>query len=143
MLASLIITLFISFILVYFVNVFGTKSVAKQDITLDKLLSITVGMSEVQVIQILGDPLLRTNFKDGYQLTYTEPVKLSRFYPMLWIAFNHDREVHNVSVKRRDGLIDLDDFYIYNLRDQYDSISKEWTPYIHDFWIKRCFKNRY
>jgi hypothetical protein len=48
-------------------------------------------------------------------LIFTEPMKFSRHYPMLWVHLDGDFKVASVTAKQYDGYLGFDDPVIYSM----------------------------
>jgi hypothetical protein len=77
--------------------------------------AVRVGMTEAEVIQILGEPIARTrNAELGVNtLEYARPVRRARWYPMLWVHLEAGR-VSEVYAKRYIWW-GSDDYGVYSL----------------------------
>lgn len=123
-----------------FLNILGTRTDAVKGVTIEKIKSIKVGISEEQVVKILGFPYDIYVYSNLTSYSYTKPVLLSKHYPMLSVQFNSEMKVSNVLIKRFDGILKIDDLYIYNLAATYDSVNNRWVPYIDERRFSKCFK---
>jgi len=77
-------------------------------------------------------------------LTYTKPVCLSIYYPMLWVHLDSNYCVWNVYAKRKDH---IDDITIYSLSWKMDTITweditGERSLLINDELFEKCFKSK-
>ena len=69
-------------------------------VTTTSVQAITIGMSEAQVVRLLGAPLSRSTSADGrLTLQFSRPVEGARSYPMLWVHFRNGK-VDEVYAKR-------------------------------------------
>jgi hypothetical protein len=77
-------------------------------------------------------------------LTYTRPVRLSKYYPMLWVHLDSSFKVYSVYAKQYDGLLGLDDPSIYGMSRAFDTTTKkmknEIESYIDEPKYNDCFK---
>jgi hypothetical protein len=76
---------------------------------------VRVGMSEAEVIQVLGEPVARTPHPElGVNtLEYARPVRRARWYPILWVHLKAGR-VSEVYAKRYIWW-GSDDYGVYSL----------------------------
>ncbi|MEN8098444.1 MAG: hypothetical protein ABFQ89_05165, partial [Chloroflexota bacterium] len=64
----------------------GVSRLAK-GVTVESIRAVENGMTEEEVVAILGDPLERgpsEHYADGIVLTYSKPAYFAKWYPMLW-----------------------------------------------------------
>lgn len=83
-------------------------------VTVDAIRAIQIGMTEEEVYSILGQPFHRgpASFDPAVlTLTYSKPVFLARWYPMLWVHLR-DGRVIEVYAKRYIGW-GTDDVVVY------------------------------
>jgi hypothetical protein len=75
-------------------------------------------------------------------LTYTRPVRLSKYYPMLWVHLDSSFKVYSVYAKQYDGLLGLDDPSIYGMSWAFDAtkMKNNIESYIDDPKYNDCFK---
>lgn len=77
-------------------------------------------------------------------LTYTRPVNLSKYYPMLWVHLDSSFKVYSVYAKQYDGLLGLDDPSIYGMSWTLDTktmqMKNEIESYIDEHKFNDCFK---
>lgn len=77
-------------------------------------------------------------------LTYTRPVRLSKYYPMLWVHLDSSFKVYSVYAKQYDGLLGLDDHSIYGMSWAYDTsaidLKNKIEFYIDEPKYNDCFK---
>lgn len=87
----------------------------------EKIKKIKLGMSNQEVISILGKPINieDTYLKDGKTYTYTKPIEYAMTYPMLWVHFNDKKEVRCVFAKKYI-LWGADDECIYAIDANYN-----------------------
>lgn len=81
--------------------------------------------SETDIRQIVNAKFSDTNYCcDGNRddlaikrvtLTYSKPVWLSKYYPMLWVHLDSNFQVYHVYAKRYEGGLGFDDPAIYSL----------------------------
>jgi hypothetical protein len=74
-------------------------------------------------------------------LTYTKPIRLSKYYPMFWVHLDCNYRVRNVFAKRYEF---IDDICIYSLSWKTDEITLEEIPgevslSINDELFDKCF----
>ena len=84
----------------------------------------------------------RQRFGKRVTLTYTKPVRFSKYYPMLWVHLDSNYRVWNVFAKRKDH---IDDICIYSLSWKTDTTTLEEIPneislFINDDLFNKCFK---
>jgi len=88
-----------------------------QDVTVESIRAVQNGMTEKEVVAILGDPLERSPsvIPNATMLTYSKPVYFAKWYPMLWVHLR-DGVVISVYAKR---YIDwgADDVGVYGTED--------------------------
>jgi hypothetical protein len=77
-------------------------------------------------------------------LTYTKPVRFSKYYPMLWVHLDSNYRVWSVYAKRKEF---MDGICIYSLSWQTDTTTWEEIPgeiglFINDELFNKCFKSR-
>jgi hypothetical protein len=81
----------------------GGANLASSRVTVKNIRRVSLGMSEAEVIAILGPPVMTEPVADlGSQrkvMHYSRPAKGARWYPMLWVHLQHDR-VAEVYAKR-------------------------------------------
>ena len=75
-------------------------------------------------------------------LTYTRPVRLSKYYPMLWVHLDSSFKVYSVYAKQYDGLLGFDDPSIYGMSWALDTstMKSEIESYIDEPNYNDCFK---
>jgi hypothetical protein len=77
-------------------------------------------------------------------LTYTQPVRLSKYYPMLWVHLDSNYRVWSVFAKRYKF---MDNICIYSLSSQNDTTIFQEIPdktelFINDELFNKCFKSK-
>lgn len=77
-------------------------------------------------------------------LTYTKPVRLSKYYPMLWVHLDSNYCVRSVFAKRYEF---IDDVCIYSLswkkeETTLEEIQGETSLFINDELFNKCFKSK-
>lgn len=73
-----------------------------EGVTIEAIRAVESGMTEEEVIAILGGPVGRApsvNHPDAITLTYSKPAYFAKWYPMLWVHLRNDR-VFEVYAKR-------------------------------------------
>lgn len=73
-----------------------------EGVTVEAIRAVQNGMTEEQVVAILGGPVERApsvNYPDAITLTYSKPAYFAKWYPMLWIHLRNGR-VSDVYAKR-------------------------------------------
>ncbi len=73
-----------------------------EGVTVEAIRIVQSGMTEEEVVAILGEPLERAplvNYPDAITLTYSKPAYFAKWYPMLWIHLRNGR-VFDVYAKR-------------------------------------------
>ena len=73
-----------------------------EGVTVEAIRAVQNGMTEEEVLAILGDPLERApsdHYPDGITLTYSKPAYFAKRYPMLWVHLRNDK-VDDVYAKR-------------------------------------------
>ncbi len=73
-----------------------------EGVTVEAIRAVQNGMTEGEVVAILGEPLERApsvNYPDAITLTYSKPAYFAKWYPMLWIHLRNGR-VFDVHAKR-------------------------------------------
>jgi hypothetical protein len=77
-------------------------------------------------------------------LTYTRPVKLSKYYPMLWVHLDSTFRVYSICAKQYDGITGIDDPIIYNMSWVFDAttmkMKNEIKSYIDERKFNDCFE---
>lgn len=78
-------------------------------------------------------------------LTYSRPVKFSKYYPMIWIHLDSNFCVNSIYAKRYDGFLGVDDPGIYGLSSDFDektgeSIIGKTNEFINEKAFKACFE---
>lgn len=84
----------------------------------------------------------RQRFGKRVTLTYTKPVRFSKYYPMLWVYLDSNYHVQEVFAKRYDF---IDNVVIYSLSIKTDTTTLEEIPneissFINDDLFDKCFK---
>ena len=84
----------------------------------------------------------RQRFGKRVTLTYTKPVRFSKYYPMLWLYLDSNYHVQEVFAKRYDF---IDNVVIYSLSIKTDTTTLEEIPneissFINDDLFDKCFK---
>jgi hypothetical protein len=95
----------------------GGADLASSRVTAANIERVSLGMSEAEVVAILGTPI-RTDSEpylssDAKVMTYSRPARGARWYPMLWVHLQGG-VVTNVYAKRY-VYWGFDDEGIYNL----------------------------
>ncbi len=98
------------FILCIFVIAIGwriTHRVSRlaEGITVESIRAVQNGMTEEEVVAILGNPVERApsvSYPDAITLTYSRPAYFAKWYPMLWVHLRNDSVVE-VYAKRYIG----------------------------------------
>ena len=123
---------FIALLIICF-KIFGTNSDVLKGVNSEKIKKIKVGMNSEKVISILGMPFKSEKkiSSEGVMYTYTNPVKYSLNYPMLWIHFDKELKVREVYAKRYI-LFGADDECIYLLNSNSNPFEEQKFSY--------CFK---
>jgi hypothetical protein len=105
------------------------------------------------IIYIVDSIFSDTNFccdgneediKRGKRVTliYTKPVRLSKYYPMLWVQLDSNYRVWGVSAKRYEF---MDDVCVYSLSWKTDTATEtqgEISLFINDALFNKCFKSK-
>lgn len=78
-------------------------------------------------------------------LTYSRPVKFSKYYPMIWIHLDSNYQVSSVYAKRYDGFLGMDDPGIYGSSWDFDEITGNpiigrTRDFINQKAFSACFK---
>jgi hypothetical protein len=69
-------------------------------VTTQTIRAVALGMTEAQVITLLGEPLARETREDGrHTLQFSRPVTGVSWYPMLWVYFRNG-QVTGIYAKR-------------------------------------------
>lgn len=99
----------------------GSNCNYSEKVTASNILRVDLGMSENQVVELLGPPV-RGYKRDlqSYTFEYTEKGK--SYYPMVWVHFDTSGSVNNVYVKYYSL---IDDKGIYGLTKEGNN-KKQW-----------------
>jgi hypothetical protein len=116
-----------------------------------KSLKMSVNKN-TDIIHIVDSLFNETSCCDSYEedkqrlgkcvtLTYTKPIRLSKYYPMLWIHLDSNYRVWNVYAKRKEF---MDGICIYSLSRRTDTttleeIQGEIDLVINDKLFDKCF----
>lgn len=76
-----------------------------ESVTVESIRAVQNGMTEEEVVAILGNPVERTpsvSYPDAITLTYSRPAYFAKWYPMLWVHLRNDSVVE-VYAKRYIG----------------------------------------
>jgi len=108
---------------ILFVFLWGCESEYNysERLTSSTILELDIGMSENQVVNLLGNPV-RKYSRDFQSLTYEYTEKMNYNYPMVWVHFD-SLGVKEVYVKYY-GLID--DEGVYGLSRNDENNRKQW-----------------
>ena len=82
----------------------GVRLLAK-GVTVEAIQAVQPGMTEAEVIAILGEPFERgpSGYPNEITFTYSKPAYFARWYPMLWVHFQ-DGKLYNLTAQRRFGV---------------------------------------
>ncbi|WP_126340432.1 hypothetical protein [Kaistella jeonii] len=122
--------IFLSFLLIALLvigfKIFGTNSDVVKGVNSEKIKIIKLGMKSEKVILILGKPFKSEKeiLGEGFIYSYTNPVKYSIIYPMLWIHFDKKLKVREVYAKRYI-LFGADDECIYLLNSNNNYVEQK------------------
>jgi hypothetical protein len=94
---------------------FGRAELSER-VSVGTIRELRLGMSREEVVALLGEPLSEgPNHSGFYTLTFSKPVDVAGWYPMLWVHLR-DGRVEQVFAKRYVEW-GIDDRGVYSLND--------------------------
>lgn len=91
-----------------------------EGVTVEAIRAVQNGMSEEEVITILGEPVAYTrpvHYPDTITLTYSKPAYFARWYPMLWVHLRNGKVVEVYAKRYIDW--GSDDVGVYGIGDDH------------------------